>query len=593
MKSHLLALSIGPVQDFIAAARRTRDLWFGSHMLSEIAKGAARAVKAAGGDLIFPHPNHEDDLDSNSEFTVANIILAETDDPQKTLVEAKRAAAEQWLAFAKEARRKSGSLIRDDVWDSQLHDVVEFYAAWTPVGPSKYKEARKRVMEILAARKSIRNFTPFLGKQGLPKSSLDGLRETVLIERARSFGPLRIKPGESLCAVGVTKRVAGDERFPSVSRVASDPWLRGVASSPAGSESLAIIRDHCEKLVRLGALSRIREKSEIYGDFPYEGTPLYVNRHGAMAKEAPSEEEAETALAPIKREIEKLEETFRSPSPYFTVLCADGDKMGKVISRASSPEEHRKLSRALSDFASEAVRIVEKHRGVRIYTGGDDVLAFLPCDTALPCARDLHDTFGEILTGALPFAQLEAPPTLSVGLAIGHVLEDLADLLKWGRDAEGRAKADGDPMERDGLAVVVRSRGGAEQHIRERWSAHGKSALPLDERLIFWAEAYSKDELPAKFGYELRSTVDFYENWNDPQGCARALKNDLERIFSRKDVSLSSEAQQIAKDRILSGISDAPALDRLADELIIGQWVSESMEQSKGGKKRAPDHNPA
>ncbi len=47
MKSHLIALSIGPVQDFIAAARRTRDLWFGSHMLSEIAKAAALAVHNA------------------------------------------------------------------------------------------------------------------------------------------------------------------------------------------------------------------------------------------------------------------------------------------------------------------------------------------------------------------------------------------------------------------------------------------------------------------------------------------------------------------------------------------------------------------
>ena len=41
--SDLLAISIGPVQDFISAARKTRDLWFGSHLLSEISKAAARA----------------------------------------------------------------------------------------------------------------------------------------------------------------------------------------------------------------------------------------------------------------------------------------------------------------------------------------------------------------------------------------------------------------------------------------------------------------------------------------------------------------------------------------------------------------------
>ncbi len=54
MTAHLLVIALGPVQDFISAARRTRDLWFGSYLLSEISKAAARAVRKAGGELIFP-----------------------------------------------------------------------------------------------------------------------------------------------------------------------------------------------------------------------------------------------------------------------------------------------------------------------------------------------------------------------------------------------------------------------------------------------------------------------------------------------------------------------------------------------------------
>ena len=38
MTGHLLAIALGPVQEFISAARRTRDLWFGSYLLSEISK---------------------------------------------------------------------------------------------------------------------------------------------------------------------------------------------------------------------------------------------------------------------------------------------------------------------------------------------------------------------------------------------------------------------------------------------------------------------------------------------------------------------------------------------------------------------------
>ena len=44
MSGHLLLVTIGPVQEFIAQARRTRDLWYGSHLLSELARAGARAL---------------------------------------------------------------------------------------------------------------------------------------------------------------------------------------------------------------------------------------------------------------------------------------------------------------------------------------------------------------------------------------------------------------------------------------------------------------------------------------------------------------------------------------------------------------------
>ncbi len=52
----LLALSIGPVQSFIAAARSTSDLWAGSHLLSRLAWEAMRPVcEALGPDaVLFP-----------------------------------------------------------------------------------------------------------------------------------------------------------------------------------------------------------------------------------------------------------------------------------------------------------------------------------------------------------------------------------------------------------------------------------------------------------------------------------------------------------------------------------------------------------
>ena len=54
--THVLIMSVGPVQEFIAGGRKCRDLWFGSWLLSEVAVAAAKAIQAQAGDgaLVFP-----------------------------------------------------------------------------------------------------------------------------------------------------------------------------------------------------------------------------------------------------------------------------------------------------------------------------------------------------------------------------------------------------------------------------------------------------------------------------------------------------------------------------------------------------------
>ena len=54
----LFLVTLGPVQDFIASARRTRDLHFGSWLLSELSRAAACEINAQKGYLIFPAPKH-------------------------------------------------------------------------------------------------------------------------------------------------------------------------------------------------------------------------------------------------------------------------------------------------------------------------------------------------------------------------------------------------------------------------------------------------------------------------------------------------------------------------------------------------------
>ena len=65
MERFLITLSLGPVQSLIGAARRTRDLWCGSWLLSEAARAAAHALCTTRqpGCLIFPYlDNPNEDL---------------------------------------------------------------------------------------------------------------------------------------------------------------------------------------------------------------------------------------------------------------------------------------------------------------------------------------------------------------------------------------------------------------------------------------------------------------------------------------------------------------------------------------------------
>src|SRR5690606_9238274 len=80
--THLVLAAIGPVQELIASARRCRDLWFGSWVLSELAKAAARGALEVQGPIgarldavSFPGTQGLDELSPGSHTSVANELL--------------------------------------------------------------------------------------------------------------------------------------------------------------------------------------------------------------------------------------------------------------------------------------------------------------------------------------------------------------------------------------------------------------------------------------------------------------------------------------------------------------------------------------
>jgi CRISPR-associated protein Cmr2 len=586
--SHLLAISVGPVQEFIAAARRTRDLWFGSYLLSEISKAVAKCVRDDhGGTLIFPHPSTI--LESgHPEINVANVILAEvsTADPNDIAEKAKKEAQRRWRHYADEAEQIVSGVIHTRVWKDQVEDVIEFYATWVPYDPNRYVVARAAVMRLQAGRKNCRDFLPANGLAGLPKSSLDGQRESVLHPQEKwqdTFRRwLRVRRGEQLDVVGVTKRVAGgNPSYPSVSRIAADPWVRG------NQKRLDPVKHACEELRRKEIIRKLDTSAQGYPQFklfPYEGTTVYTTRHHELMEEAAITLDD---LRPLREALAGLPQ----PEPYLAVLVGDGDKMGAAISALTSANANRDFSQSLSGFADNARKIVAEHNGVLVYAGGDDVLAFLPVDKCLQCARELHDTFGALLRR---FKNKEdKSPTLSVGVAIGHFMENLEDLLQYGRDAEKAAKKEDG---KDALAVHLHKRGGAPIKVRGKWSdekltreiildegtlTEGRYELSRpDARLTCYARLMNAQAIPSKLPYDLRKLADLYDETWPAETAPQALRQDVLRVIRDKQPRSGRRYMSQIKQILQSSVKGTVALQSFANELLVARQIATARQQA-------------
>ena len=580
-QTHLFVLSIGPVQDFIAAARRTRDLWFGSHLLSELARTAARTLLADGAQLIFPAPENKDDLAESSDLPVANVVLAEIPSesrhrPLQLADRCREAVQAHWLNFAEEAyseaQRRSRGSVTDSIWQEQARDVIETFAAWVPLAAADtYTSARKRLMSLLAARKATRDFQAANGHWNVPKSSLDGARESVLalnLSAPQRFR-LGLTEGEQLDVVGLTKRLAGGRQsYPSVARVAADPWLRGAASKR--SEALGRLCDAAKPLVPtlISGVPESDSRDPNYSYFPFDGTILFSNRHARIAKDAGlSREQGDTQLRPLK----ELVDTLGQPLPYLAVLAADGDKMGEILNALQTADAHRKFSQKLARFAQDAGQIVKNYSGVAIYTGGDDVLALLPVDNALKAARELREKFIKTVVQSAPPSE---KPTLSVGVAVGHFMEPLEDLRAYAIAAEQHAKrprqGDPDSTDRNGIAVHVHPRSGTDFSIRECWREGSDS---LDHRLKCWAGFFDQAKLPKGLPYEIRTLANTFEGWSDAEILALALPAELRRILRRKQTQLD-EGEKAWIEKQFDSVKERQALKALARELLVARWLA-------------------
>lgn len=550
MDNYLFEVSIGPVQDFIASARRTRDLKFGSWLLSELSKAAAKQIADSQGKLIFPSPQNESELQAYTPLNVANKIIAHITGSPQTLGELVHVAVKTRLVSITEDAYKGLGYFNKLVAGQQVEDLVEF--AWVAVPynahAGEYQTKRQQLEALLSARKNTRNFQAVPWGLPIPKSSITGQLESVIdeslypssrsrltpkeerenLEKSRNlYNRYGAGPAERLSGVDLLKRHGNFSKntkensstipdntvsgFPSTSHVAALPFLKRLDHIPPEDKSRA--KELWTKYIaQLSALKEGDNKKldRIPHGFKhhtilqdYDGSLLFEERWVDLFENFVDMQKIKEDKR-IKPAQDALKDFFlfadevlgkKRPSPYYALLLADGDNMGKVIDHQTEESEHRQLSQTLDGFATEATQIVKDHDGVLVYAGGDDVLALLPLHQVLYCAKKLADTFNNRLSSFKDAYDNQS--TLSVGIAIIHHLSPLRDALSTARAAEKQAKqVDG----KNALAVIINKRSGGERTIAAQWD----SLYKYLEELIKYCE---KEAIPDGMAYELESVM--------------------------------------------------------------------------------------
>lgn len=479
----VLAISIGPVAHFIAAGRRSRDLWYGSTWLSQTTCHVAGFLRDEGVELLSPTEGRLQTIDKEDPQKhggrVSNKILALVTPNQSNYAQAYlqvmaancRTKAREFLISQLE--RISGIVNNDD---AILHrkalkaqiaairegDFIEFAAAWAPVSENEKDPFGGAVARACQLRDRIPKLFvhPSFSRSGVARSDIDEGRDSVLCPEKQTDGPAlrvaRAKLGliesEELDAIALLRRLSprlgnkdvGTLPFPPVTRVAVDAWLEGCARLPEAKPTF----ERLQSAMADARGNRQRPNDDFFiwcspsdephqdERFPYEASVLLENGCEALRKSVQKALYPEPPWPTIDKTLRNIDEHVRqlykfagTPIPYYAFIEMDGDGIGDLLKSKEKDGDYKTCVKALDAFAKDAADLVEGE-GTAFYVAADELAAYVPLDKALDIVKDVAKLFEKHLPGE----------TMSAGIVIAHARDDLRGVRRAAHEALGNAK---------------------------------------------------------------------------------------------------------------------------------------------------------
>ena len=538
-KRLMLMFTIGPVQSFIEAARKTEDLWMGSYILSYLVAKAMEQVQGDNVELIYPAIGSLPPFDfwkrqgfatpsfPNLFLAIGNGIVS-----QDTLI---KRAQDAENTVKTEFRRMTESVINKafdrswretyvkEVFERQISDFFDVYWVITEETDQNYGDWYAYTAGSLAAIKNCRAFVQ--ASEFGRKCSLDGTREILHLKEGESVRdamkwwqdfaerePKYCRREEALCAVSLTKRMGrhfletqsefkgefskNPPRFPSTSEVATADFKEQLQHNAEARKAydqfftevkkLKALNDEVADIPIIQPLPKVKNlRNNIDGEWLYEETwsESYLRRYYNIDMKV-----QRNKIESCERWRRELVQRLGNPGRYYAAIALDADNMGERNREAQNKEEHEKRSKKLIQYTNDARQIVEQdHLGKLTYAGGDDLLALANLTDLLPMLKRLREKFPGFTTA-------------SAGVCIAHNKVPLGDVLQQARRMEKAAKHEGG---RNALGITLLKHSGNISQAVTKWKYSNLDVLAIGEELV---GLLRDDEVSKRFLYDFRQT---------------------------------------------------------------------------------------
>jgi CRISPR-associated protein Cmr2 len=501
MNQHLILISIGPVQSFIAQARKLRDLRSGSQLLTELTKAAITAFEALGGKVIVPGNPESDSLPNRMLGRLGARSIQEACDIAQELEGAVHQNWEQIIDQVKKSAhfpKNGGAADWEARFDEQTAQQLEVYWAVEPYdGSMDYPRAYKSIEARLGSAKNVRTFEQigarFGGEESSRKDALTGERDALVFghipakadvqdsrfpatttqglpRRLPDCGAL-VGPNEGLSATSFIKRVRKLEN--QAFFATADVALLSVRNKLATHSAAAV-----EGAGSYEKFTGLHDIFNSYGDgqlaYQENLNDDYFRKQGLPISELSSYQIAHEKLR------KSLKVAGLKQTSYYAVLAFDGDNMGEWLSGQKLPSDrklthllkfHTTVGEVLAEFSKKAKRIVdESGHGLTVYAGGDDYLGLITLDSLFLVLEQLRVEFTNTVSAPLQKKfGIKDEFTFSAGVVVAHYKRPLGDTVSLAHKAEKAAKNYG----RDALCIRIVKRSGEQQEACFKWQLSG------------------------------------------------------------------------------------------------------------------------